>query len=181
MSSSSEKHELELHERGSPVPPGEPTALNKERAGHRRLRASARSRARESKRLLVAPNRIERQVVTMANVSESAQGPSRANRPKGLTGLDQKVRWQETRASDRVSRSSITRSTSWRLKSRTPNAELGNPVVSPFEARTRSSLPAGGLEPNGQSRSGSIESWLGKPTARKAHGAAGQDAGRSEC
>ena len=77
----------------------------------------------------------------MANICESVQGSSRANKPKGLTGLDQTVRWQESRPNDRGSRLSTTRSTCGCLRPRTPKAEHGNLVLPPEEARTRSSLP----------------------------------------
>ena len=77
----------------------------------------------------------------MANTCESVQGPSRASKPKGLIGLDQKVRWQESRPNDRGSRSSSTRSTCGCLRLRTPEAEHVNPVFPPRRARVRSSLP----------------------------------------
>ena len=134
----------------------------------------------------------------MANTCEPAQGSLRCNEPKGLIGSNQKVRWQETRSNGRVSRSSSTRSTSWCLRSRTPKAELGNPVCSPRAEKTRSFLPDRRGWREGQDRSGRRESRsslpprrpesfrrsdsnLGKSTARATHGHAGQDAGRSEC
>ena len=67
----------------------------------------------------------------MANRCEPVQGSSYANKPKGLIGLDQKVRWQEPRANDRGSRLQTTRSTCGCLRSHTPKAELGNPVSPP--------------------------------------------------
>ena len=77
----------------------------------------------------------------MANRCESVEGSSRANKPKGLTGLDQKVRWQESRPNDRGSRLSTTRSICGCLRPRTPKAEHVNPVSPPGKARARSFLP----------------------------------------
>lgn len=133
----------------------------------------------------------------MANICESAQGSSRGASQTGLMGSNQKVRWQETRSNGRVSRLLSTRSTSWCLRSRTPKAELGNPVYSP-RSGARSSLPAGSRRLVGQDRSGRRSRGLsppgtrlaesgdsgvfrGKSIARATHGYAGQDAGRSEC
>ena len=77
----------------------------------------------------------------MANTCESVQGSSRANKPKGLIGLDQKVRWQEPCPNDHGSRLSTTRSICGCLRPRTPKAEHVNPVSPPVRARVRSSLP----------------------------------------
>ena len=77
----------------------------------------------------------------MANPCESAQGSLARSKPKGLIGLNQKVRWQESCPIDHGSRSSTTRSTHGCLRSRTPKAELVNPEFPPRGVRVRSSLP----------------------------------------
>lgn len=48
---------LRCNEQGPPVPPGEPTALNKEAGRTMRRSASARGQNRERKTLLVTLNR----------------------------------------------------------------------------------------------------------------------------
>lgn len=115
--------------------------------------------------------------MAMANTCESVQGSLRDNKPKGLLGLNQQVRWQESRPNDRGSRLSTTRAICGCLRPWTPEAELVNPVASPLWARVRSSLPS-----VGRLESFRLESSpTGKPTVREVYGAARQDAGRSEC
>ena len=53
-----------------------------------------------------------------------------------LTGLNQKVKWQESRPNDRGSWLLPTRSTCRCLRSRTPKAERGNPVSPPGEGQS---------------------------------------------
>ena len=77
----------------------------------------------------------------MANTSESVQGSSHESKPKGLLGLDQKVRWQESCPNDHDSRLMPARSNCGCLRPRTPKAEHVNPVSPPGRARARSSLP----------------------------------------
>ena len=69
------RDDLRFHERGPSVPPDEPTALNKERAGHG-AKHVVRPRTREGTRLLGAPIRDQRLVVATANICESAKGSS---------------------------------------------------------------------------------------------------------
>ena len=135
------------------MPPGEPTVLNKERAGQcddvlRHGTRLARGRSSWQSQTGIALGRLG--VPVMANRCESAQGSSRANesaRPgQGLTGSDPTVRWQESRPNDRGSRLSTTRSTCGCLRPRTPKVEhvkplLARPVSPPGEARARSFLP----------------------------------------
>ena len=72
----------------------------------------------------------------MAKVLESVQGPSSRTSQMRLTGLNQTVKWQESRPNDRGSWLSSTRSTCRCLRSRTPKAERGNPVSPPGEGQS---------------------------------------------
>lgn len=67
----------------------------------------------------------------MANTCESALGIVMLTSQMRLTGLNQKVRWQESRSMGRGSWPLSTRSISRCLRSRTPKAERGNPVSPP--------------------------------------------------
>lgn len=67
----------------------------------------------------------------MANKCEPVLGVVMSASQMRLTGLYQKVRWQESRTMDRGSWLLSTRSISRCLRSHTPEAERGNPVSSP--------------------------------------------------
>ena len=72
----------------------------------------------------------------MAKVLESVQGPSSSTSQMRLTGLNQTVKWQESRPNDRGSWLLPTRSTCRCLRSHTPKAERGNPVSPPGEGQS---------------------------------------------
>lgn len=67
----------------------------------------------------------------MANTCKPVSGIVMVASQMRLTGLDQKVRWQESRSMGRGPWPLSTRSISRCLRSHTPKAERGNPVFPP--------------------------------------------------
>jgi len=97
----------------------------------------------------------------MAKVLESVQGPSSSTSQMRLIGLNQTVKWQESRPNDRGSWLLPTRSTCRCLRSHTPRAERGNPVSPPGEGESPIFPPR--LRRKGVSRPGSFRFALMPP------------------